>query len=692
MSAPVGFNPNASLLPDPGSSVPIETMRGGGSNITKAPVEVVGEFSPEELTELALYQLGPGGVIEHDIDFNVKKEFLKEIKDKARCRRTTGDTIVLGKDCWAIVKVTRALLRAKVSKTNRSAPLPAPLKTKVNAKVGTSPLIRQDGKRNLETGRPGEGGPENGFSNNGSNGLSEEDENERQMGRYERNRLRNRQNNSEGRVALGIHNVPENEDNQVEDENHKPSTLKRQDGKRYLIGKPFDPRNYPFNNDESDGNDDNDRSAFTDNESNSNNNNARNKSRPSPCVRVLRKNRSNSGSNNNSNSNSNNESNCNNSLPRNTSRPSPCVRVLRKNRCNFSNNESNSNNKNAFSNNESNGEENNEEKMKRYENDRQMNRNNDEAGRLVLGIENENENENNNEAKRLFGIQNNNENSENENTRNQGDVDKIEELDNWVLENYDNKIGKEEYITYYGKKDSSYIKPLTGGQSKYNPLIKKWKTVVTYGDGHCLIHALFTSLLPSYRRITYGGDRGKAGETFRKNEFADLFEGDDKKFVEGNKFLEEKHLDMFVNTYKINVLVLRNVGNGKTVSFELHTVDNEMLNEFDWIAINDTLDGHFSSIYLGNTFRLTFDEFIEDYSGFFEPFAKDGEFQQLKRNIKQNVVNMAPNGLKDSVEGYREQIGRTNEIGKLKELIKQIESAYGLKNGAILNKYKKRMN
>jgi hypothetical protein len=350
--------------------------------------------------------------------------------------------------------------------------------------------------------------------------------------------------------------------------------------------------------------------------------------------------------------------------------------------------------------------------MKQYEINKQMNRNNNEVGRLVLGIENENENNNqnnearrlfgmqnnnennieNSEARRLFGMQNNNENSENENARNQGDVDKIEELDDWIIENYEDKVEEKETVTYYTPKDSSYIKPLTGGQSKYNPLIKNWKTVVTYGDGHCLIHALFTSLLPSYRTIEYGGDRGKIVARFRHKIFADLFEGADKKFVQGNEFLKENHLDMFVNTYKINVIVLRNVGNGKKVSFELHTVDNNMINDFDWIAINNTLDGHFSSIYLKDKFRLTFGEFIDSYGKFFEEFAKDGEFQQLKANIKKNIVSLAPKNMKNGVEAYREEIGRTNEIGKLKNLIKQIESAYGLKNGAILNKYKGRMN
>ena len=319
-------------------------------------------------------------------------------------------------------------------------------------------------------------------------------------------------------------------------------------------------------------------------------------------------------------------------------------------------------------------EDNNETQMEKYERNRMRSKQNNSEGRVLLGIENES-----------------NGASENENARNEGDVDKIDELDNWVIGNYDKKVPEKETFTYYTKKDTSYIKELTGVQSKYNDLIKKWKTVVTVGDGHCLIHALFTSLLPSYRKIKYD-DRGKIGKTFRHTVFANLFEGADKEFVKGNGFLEEKHLDMFVNTYKINVFVLRNVRNGKTVSFELHTVDNEMLNEFDWIAINDTLDGHFSSILMGDKFRLTSDEFIDSYDRFFEQFAKDGEFEQLKANIKENIVKLAPNDLKNSVQGYREAIGRTTEIGKLKDLIKQVESDYGLTKGEILNKYKGRMN
>jgi hypothetical protein len=144
-----------SLLPDPGpSAAPMQVMRGGAAGEELAPVlkdveagptaaveesvAVVptaptpgdGGFSTDEILELQRYQLHPGGVIDKDIDYATKQEFLKQIKNPSRCRRTTGDTVILGKDCWAIVKVIRALLRAKIKSTNRTnsgiTPAPGP--------------------------------------------------------------------------------------------------------------------------------------------------------------------------------------------------------------------------------------------------------------------------------------------------------------------------------------------------------------------------------------------------------------------------------------------------------------------------------------------------------------------------------------------------------------------------------------
>ncbi len=143
MSAPSGFNPNASMLPDPGpSAAPIQVMKGGGGTnaaaaLSKGPADTGAEgaagipstgdnFTPEELAELTKYQLHPEGVIYNDIDLPTKRAFLEQLKDTTRCRRTTGDSIVLGKECWAIAKVIRALLRAKITKGNANHLEPAP--------------------------------------------------------------------------------------------------------------------------------------------------------------------------------------------------------------------------------------------------------------------------------------------------------------------------------------------------------------------------------------------------------------------------------------------------------------------------------------------------------------------------------------------------------------------------------------
>jgi hypothetical protein len=123
MSAPPGFNPNASLLPDPGpSAAPIQVMRGGGSSSAQKG----GAFNETEMAALAKYQLHTGGVIAEQFNDDEKRQFLNQIADKSRCRRTTGDSIILNKDCWAVVKVIRALLNAKIKKGNLETPSPTP--------------------------------------------------------------------------------------------------------------------------------------------------------------------------------------------------------------------------------------------------------------------------------------------------------------------------------------------------------------------------------------------------------------------------------------------------------------------------------------------------------------------------------------------------------------------------------------
>lgn len=146
MSAPPGFNPNASLLPDPGpSAAPIQVMKGGGSST--AQKGGVGAFNNSEMAALAKYQLhsdkdgNPVGVIAAQFNDEQKREFLNQIADKSRCRRTTGDSIILSKDCWAVVKVIRALLNAKIKKGNLETPSPAPEPPSVPSDPGQQPSV-----------------------------------------------------------------------------------------------------------------------------------------------------------------------------------------------------------------------------------------------------------------------------------------------------------------------------------------------------------------------------------------------------------------------------------------------------------------------------------------------------------------------------------------------------------------------
>lgn len=107
-----GFNPNDSLLPDPGAnSVPIHIMKGGGLVFQN------GGFTPSEEETLEKYQLGPGGLLESEISPDIKTAFLKQIKS---FENGSLNLSTLKKDQWAILEVIQGLLekQRKLLKTN----------------------------------------------------------------------------------------------------------------------------------------------------------------------------------------------------------------------------------------------------------------------------------------------------------------------------------------------------------------------------------------------------------------------------------------------------------------------------------------------------------------------------------------------------------------------------------------------
>ena len=103
MSAPPGFNPNASLLPDPGaSSAPIHVMRGGGQK--------GGAWTEAQLKVLTEYGLAPGQPLADKVNDEVKTAFLEQLP---LCDGI--DASIVDKKCWAVQQVVKAILNTNVA-------------------------------------------------------------------------------------------------------------------------------------------------------------------------------------------------------------------------------------------------------------------------------------------------------------------------------------------------------------------------------------------------------------------------------------------------------------------------------------------------------------------------------------------------------------------------------------------------
>ena len=118
MSAHGGFDPTASMLPDPtGGSVPITVMRGGGRGGASTEIDD-GILNPENQRILETYQLGPGGSLNDAFSDDVKQLFVEQIKS-GLCTAGTGSAVITHKDCSAVVQVLRELYKSKIQSTNR---------------------------------------------------------------------------------------------------------------------------------------------------------------------------------------------------------------------------------------------------------------------------------------------------------------------------------------------------------------------------------------------------------------------------------------------------------------------------------------------------------------------------------------------------------------------------------------------
>jgi hypothetical protein len=107
---PPGFDPNASVLPDPGaSSAPIHVMRGGGMK----------GGNPELYKRwLSMYQLGDGQALANEFSNEEKQNFL-EAMNSGKCDWTVKST--LDAKCAPLVNVLKALLKQNIKRVNTAA-------------------------------------------------------------------------------------------------------------------------------------------------------------------------------------------------------------------------------------------------------------------------------------------------------------------------------------------------------------------------------------------------------------------------------------------------------------------------------------------------------------------------------------------------------------------------------------------
>jgi len=138
MSAPPGFNPENSLLPD--VKAPIHVMTGGGDQ-SQEPSK---PYTKSELDTLEKY----GGL--EDVPDNVKRAFLIQ-EATARCSNDTGDGSILLSDCWAVQSVIQHLIQKAIKRSNSESihRTLTPVDTKKNdSNVPSVEAIPDDTNRN----------------------------------------------------------------------------------------------------------------------------------------------------------------------------------------------------------------------------------------------------------------------------------------------------------------------------------------------------------------------------------------------------------------------------------------------------------------------------------------------------------------------------------------------------------------
>ena len=91
------------------------------------------------------------------------------------------------------------------------------------------------------------------------------------------------------------------------------------------------------------------------------------------------------------------------------------------------------------------------------------------------------------------------------------------------------------------------------------PYAEGYSIIKTVGDGDCLIHAILTSISPTYQQIPFN-DRSEVGGSIRRLTIAPkITDPEDQEFFQGHEYLEDQHLLTLGNLLNYNFIVFQEV-------------------------------------------------------------------------------------------------------------------------------------
>ena len=157
------------------------------------------------------------------------------------------------------------------------------------------------------------------------------------------------------------------------------------------------------------------------------------------------------------------------------------------------------------------------------------------------------------------------------------------------------------------------------------PIIEKLNRLQTIGDGSCFLHALFTCVSPTYRRIRSSNDKTRMAQYFRREILAKMPDKDyvsdpsllisqlinplkiveyKKRFNNMSYYLTDEEIQLISNKYRINFLIFVENSSGayaellSPLQLSFIYVDNEQNNssQYEWIFVHNRAPSHYEAV------------------------------------------------------------------------------------------------